>query len=253
MSGGGGATLRVVRTGALEPALNLAVDDLLLEQGNGTSIRTYRWEPSGLSIGRFQDASLFAGVAGQHRLVRRPTGGGAIYHADELTFAVTFDARAAWGTDQTYVILHDAVLRALSAIGARASRLPPDAPSPSPRAHKNAWCFASPGRHDLVAADGRKILGSAQRRIRRPRGRILVHGSLVLSRPAATPFVAAVADQVDLGEGVRETLEESLITELAAALDPLGVTEEIPLTADEFAAAGARAPRFRAEHGAASR
>ncbi|MEY2980416.1 MAG: lipoate-protein ligase [Planctomycetota bacterium] len=248
MSGPDGATLRVVRTGALPPAMNLAVDEHLLEHGVGTTIRIYGWEPPGLSIGRFQDAAQFADVPGPHVIVRRPTGGGAIYHGDELTFAAVFDARRDWDTDQTYVRLHDAVRLALQDVGVDAERVGAEAPSPSPRAHKNAWCFAVPGRHDLVAPDGRKILGSAQRRVRRPRDRVLVHGSLVLARPAATPFVAAVADQVEL-QDVRATLEAAVLAALAEALEPSNRRVELPLTEGERAAAATRANRFAVRDG----
>jgi lipoate-protein ligase A len=252
MSRPDGAILRVVCTGALPPALNLAVDEILLEQDVGTTIRIYGWEPAGLSIGRFQDAARFADVPGSHEVVRRPTGGGAIYHGDELTFAVTFDARADWDTDQTYIQVHDAVQRALGAVGVRTERVGPEAPSPSPRAHKNAWCFAVPGRHDLVAPDGRKILGSAQRRVRRPRDRVLIHGSLVLSRPEATPFVAAVADQVELHR-VRDPLQQALLAELASAIEPGVATHASQLRAHELEAAAARAPRFEVDEGAGAR
>lgn len=249
MSGSDGASLRVVRTGALAPALNLAIDDLLLTQGVGTTVRTYRWEPAGLSIGRFQNPAWFADVTGPHHLVRRSTGGGAIYHGDELTFSVAFDARSGWDTDETYVRIHDAILRALAAIGASAQRVPADAPAPSPRAQKNAWCFAVAGRHDLVAPDGRKLLGSAQRRVRRPRDRVLLHGSLVLGRPRATPFVAAVADQVAV-EKIRTHLEDAVIDELSKSLEPGGSTCERPLTAAELAEAAARSGPFELEQGA---
>ena len=249
MSRSDGASLRVVRTGALSPALNLAIDDVLLTQGVGTTVRTYRWEPAGLSIGRFQDPKWFADVAGTHQLVRRSTGGGAIYHGDELTFSVAFDARVGWDTDETYVRIHDAILQALASIGARSQRVPADAPAPSPRAQKNAWCFAVAGRHDLVAPDGRKLLGSAQRRVRRPRDRILLHGSLVLGRPQATPFVAAVADQVAVDE-IRARLEDAVIDELATSLEPGSHASERPLTSTELAEAAARARRFELAEGA---
>lgn len=247
-----GATLRVVRTGALPPALNLAVDDFLLTEGVGTAIRVYGWEPAGLSIGRFQDPAWFAEVGGRHHLVRRSTGGGAIYHGDELTISVTFDARSGWNTDQTYVEVHSAVRRALASIGVRSELVAADAPAPSPRAQKSRWCFEVPGRHDLVAPDGRKLLGSAQRRVERPRRRVLLHGSLVLSRPDATPFVAAVADQVAPNR-VREALEKAVLAELAAALEPGMEPREVPLAPTELAGATERVERFAPRHGARTR
>ena len=65
--------MRLIRTGDLDPATNLALDEALLRSGEET-LRLYGWEPAGLSIGFFQRAEEFAGIEG-FRLVRRPTGG----------------------------------------------------------------------------------------------------------------------------------------------------------------------------------
>ena len=100
-----------------------------------------------------------------------------------------------------------------------------------------------------MAPDGRKLLGSAQRRVRRPRDRILLHGSLVLGRPQATPFVAAVADQVAVDE-IRARLEDAVIDELATSLEPGSHASERPLTSTELAEAAARARRFELAEGA---
>ena len=63
--------------------------------------------------------------------------------------------------------------------------------------------------------DRGKLCGSAQRR---ERGRVLHHGSLVIERPAATPFVAAIADQVPPTALLRRGLHEAVTREIAAAL-----------------------------------
>src|SRR5690606_22753397 len=154
-------------------------------------LRLYGWDPPGLSLGHFQDEARFRGVPGRHRIVRRITGGGAILHGDELTFALTYDAAdVGWDLHASYVAVHDAIARALSRFGVPVQRL---VGRPS-TARAEGWCFARPGCHDLVCPDGRKILGSAQRRVRRPRARVLHHGSLPIDRPEATPFAAAVRD-----------------------------------------------------------
>src|SRR5262249_59765485 len=135
-------------------------------------------------------------------MVRRSTGGGAIWHGDELTFALTVDAALLpRELDATYALLHDALALALADVGVAVARVPDGAACGARPASR--WCFEHPGRHDLVDGSGRKLVGSAQRRIQvaslRERGpaRVLHHGSLVLRRPARTPFVAAVADHVD--------------------------------------------------------
>jgi lipoate-protein ligase A len=211
------AQLRVVRSGPLAPARNLAVDAALLETPGPATLRIYGWAPAGLSLGRFQDPAAFRGLPGPHALVRRQTGGGAIYHGDELTFALTLDERPDWTIEAAYAAVHDALRRALSRFGVRCERRTADGPPQSPRALRAAWCFERPGRHDLVAPDGRKLCGSAQRRIRRPSPRVLHHGSLVVRCPDATPFCASIADQVD-PEPIRAGLTDAIVDELALVL-----------------------------------
>lgn len=127
--------------------------------------------------------------------------------------------------DESYVLIHDAVLRALRAVDVPAHRLT-CAGRPCGARPAQRWCFAIPGTHDLVTPDGRKLVGSAQRRVRRPEPRVLHHGSLVLRASAVTPFCAAVADHVDPLQAEPE-LRRLLAAELAAALR----AETVPATA----------------------
>lgn len=205
-------------TGARAPAWNMALDDVLLH-GDGPTLRLYAWSPPGLSLGYFQPFAPFAAVPGDHHVVRRRTGGGAIYHDDEITFALTVAAAALPGdVAASYVLLHGAVRRALASVGVE-TRLVDCGDGGCSRARPTRpWCFAQPGPGDLVlACNGRKIVGSAQRRIRAPRPRILHHGSIVLSAPAATPFCGAVADVAD-PRAVEQPLRSALVAEIAAAL-----------------------------------
>jgi lipoate-protein ligase A len=82
---------------------------------------------------------------------------------------------------------------------------------------RERWCFAEPGDGDLVTDRG-KLLGSAQRRLRAPKPRLLHHGSLVLTQPALTPFVAAVADATAPTGTLRERLADAVVAALAHAL-----------------------------------
>lgn len=208
--------LRVVLDPPRSPALNMALDSALLEGGHPATLRIYSWSPYGLSIGRFQDPETFRAVPGRHQIVQRVTGGGAIYHAEEITFALTVDAaRLPASIPDSYNVLHDAIAEALSAVGVQTTRVC-CSPGSSPRPTE-PWCFADPGPSDLVDPSGKKILGSAQRRIRRPQERILHHGSLVLHSPPQGPRCAAVADQVDPASA-RPTLTEGMVTAMASAL-----------------------------------
>src|SRR5690606_24799825 len=135
----------------------------------------YGWRPHAVSLGWFQRFVDFGDLPPGTAVVRRLTGGGAIHHGDELTFALVCDAaRLPREIAAGYRLLHDAIVAALLELGVRCERLVDGSP---PAARPEArWCFAEPGRDDVVTARG-KLVGSAQRRIRAPHERVLHHGS----------------------------------------------------------------------------
>lgn len=213
--------LRILDDGSRTPAENMAVDEALLRSSSPPTLRLYGWQPHAVSLGYFQKLADFADLPPGTPMVRRSTGGGAIHHGEEVTFALAVDASLVPADiDASYVLLHDAVRAALADIGVACTRLT-NGPSCGARPGVR-WCFAEPGRHDLVDEQGRKLVGSAQRRMRTDRARILHHGSIVLERPSLTPFVAAVADQRALTQA-RSALHTSLASRIALALrmDPL--------------------------------
>lgn len=235
-----GPSLRVIDTGAATPAWNMAFDACLLRSRSAPTLRVYRWSPPGLSIGWFQDPAMFAHVAGPHHVVRRPTGGGAIYHDDELTFSLTADAGLLPGDiPSSYQRIHAAVAKALASVGVE-TRLLAASSGPQHARPRAPWCFAEAGAFDLVlASTGRKIVGSAQRRIRFPHARLLHHGSIVLCAPEPTPFCAAVAECVD-PRTVEARLAAELALELGAALGlVVEPSEATPAELDAAAAAEA--------------
>jgi lipoate-protein ligase A len=224
--------LRVIRDEPGPAAWNMAVDEALLLHGEVPTLRLYGWAPHAVSLGFFQRAADFADLPPGTTLVRRLTGGGAIHHGDEITFALCVDAdRLPREVEASYRLLHDAAVAALQDHGVVSQRRTGgDLPTARP---SEKWCFRTPGRDDVVTHAG-KLLGSAQRRIASPRPRVLHHGSLVVQRPSLTPFAAALADtNVDgqLAARVRETLVERFAAALGLSATP-GT-----LTATERAAA----------------
>ncbi len=203
-----------------DAAQNMAVDGALLELATKPTLRIYGWQPHAVSLGYFQSIADFQDLPADTVMVRRSTGGGAIHHGDELTFSLALDAfRLPGDISQSYVVLHDAIIRALAHVGVRCRRASGGARPAARPSHR--WCFRTPVDGDLVTDRG-KLLGSAQRRTNAGDGnrhaRILHHGSLVLQRPNQTPFVAAVADQVPLTGELRRELHSALATELARVL-----------------------------------
>lgn len=209
-------TLRVLRDGLQPAAWNMAADEALLQCGGPPTLRLYGWRPHAVSLGWFQRHADFADLPPGIDVVRRSTGGGAICHGEELTFALALDDRLLpRDVAASYALLHDAIRSALAGVGVPCERLAAGhAPGARPR---QRWCFAEPGAGDLVTARG-KLLGSAQRRVRIPTPRVLHHGSLVLRRPPLTPFVAAVADDVEPDAALQQRLADGVVAALAAAL-----------------------------------
>lgn len=183
---------------------------LLAERDAPPTLRLYRWNPWTLSLGYFQKESEFdldALRAQGYGVVRRPTGGSAVFHAEELTFAIAVDEENPWiprRVQDSYRVIHEAVQAGLRKLGV-ATRFRGGAGLPTD-ARGNGMCFYDSSCMDLVvdaAAGPRKIVGSAQRR---SRGRILHHGSIVLRPNPVTPESGSVemaAGAVDFAQAQR--------------------------------------------------
>lgn len=201
--------------GPLKPlAYQMALDELLLE-GAGASarptLRIYRMDPPGLSLGWFQTLDDVPTAKGLVHVARRLTGGGAIHHGAELTFALAAPKEHPWylgPVADSYTRVHTLLAAALRPFGIDA-RLRGDEPLASDVAG-TGMCFQESSALDLVwprAGDGAlaKGVGSAQRR---RGGRVLHHGSIKL---AADPLEPGVATADAAGTGVS-------FDDLAAAL-----------------------------------
>ena len=175
---------RLILDGAHRGAWNMAVDEALgeaVDAGRSAPVlRLYRWSPSCLSLGfsqPFEAANSAFCAARGVEVVRRPTGGRAVLHDLELTYAVlaplgsgpfTHDLQAA------YRAICRALLAGLAALGvpAEVSGQPEGDPIKPTRAIP---CFSGPAAGEVVAG-GRKLVGSAMRRFG---DAILQHGSIL--------------------------------------------------------------------------
>lgn len=160
--------------------LNMALDQALLDRAERTGegfLRLYQWQPYCLSLGRHEPArDRYDRDEIERRqldVVRRPTGGRAVWHARELTYAVAAPIEAFGAMPQAYCAIHRALVTALSTLGAAATLAPP--PSHTPALGGGA-CFASTAGGEVLVA-GRKLIGSAQLR---QGSAFLQHGSLLL-------------------------------------------------------------------------
>lgn len=215
---------RLIDSGPHHPYYNMALDEAIMRAiGEGGVVRFYSWEPPALSLGYFQSASDFdlnELAAGGTIVLRRPTGGGAIYHYRELTFAVIAGpgTQRALGADieSRYARIHGAVINALRQFGVESEMRGGELDPPfSPSAHR--MCFNRTIGCDIVAG-GRKLVGSAQRKI--PNG-FLQHGSIPLEQNPMSPSAAWVNDISDsqvsyesLAKALTSAFEETLGTNL---------------------------------------
>src|SRR5439155_1325465 len=176
------------------------------------TVRFFAWDPPTVSVGYGQPLDRHVDVAACRRLgvglVRRPTGGSAIYHDGperELTYCVTATADdLGVGGDllETYRWIARALVRGLNALGARAEMIPTGRGlGPDP-----AFCFARTGAFEIEAG-GRKLVGSPQRRLGpsflQPGAVVLSRGRVLLTRrgkPPAEGRWSLPGGLVELGE-----------------------------------------------------
>lgn len=157
---------RFLDTQVQDAALNMAIDEAVhthhLRGDAPPTLRVFRWRQPSISLGRFQSVEREIesercqqlGVA----LVRRPTGGRAVYHRDEFTYSIVIGKRygVPAGVVAAYAYLAQGLLRALQSLGVRAE-LSNERASKQP----SAACFASSTQADLTSG-GFKLVGSAQ-------------------------------------------------------------------------------------------
>lgn len=178
-------TWRLIESKPAPGAWNMAVDEAILEAASRgdmlPTLRLYAWSPPCLTLGYAQtiadlDATRLQAYGWD--VVRRPTGGKAILHTDELTYAVigpAHEPRLTGSVLESYQRLSNALLRALDLLGipATADEKIPGNASPG---DNNPVCFEIPSNYEITF-QGRKLIGSAQ--ARRKDG-VLQHGSLPL-------------------------------------------------------------------------
>lgn len=177
------ASWRLICSAPADGATNMAVDEAILravvDERVPPTLRFYAWEPPCLSLGRSQevaDVDLDALCVAGYGLVRRPTGGKAILHIDELTYSVIVpqdDPRVAGGIVGSYRRLSVGLVHGLERLGV--TDLVADRRVES-RRHEGPVCFEVPSDYEITAG-GRKLVGSAQMR---SHGVVLQHGALPL-------------------------------------------------------------------------
>lgn len=234
------ARWRLLDSGAGDGATNMATDHALLDRAANPAaadeavLRIYAWSRPTLSFGLHERSRIprEAFAAEGVDVVRRPTGGRALLHHREVTYSVTApvptDASAV-GLGESYRAINTLLRNALERLGVVTEEAPRRRRASSP---DGAPCFAEPNVGELVV-DGRKLVGSAQRRDARA---LLQHGSILLAddqgmiarlqgdeslaAPSAATLVTALGREVSYAE-VRDALVSALAEAVPAPVVPL--------------------------------
>jgi lipoate-protein ligase A len=246
----------------MEGRLDMAIDEALAEAvGAGESppvIRLYGFSPATLSLGRFQKINgRFAAeklAADGITLVRRPTGGHAVLHDNELTYSVALPkeggASLIGGSRkrEVYEFIARVLLAGLAELGLQGKI------NSSQRGDiHNPDCFGSAGEYEITGKDGRKIIGSAQMTTRRA---ILQHGSIPLENPGRRVFrYIKVEEALEAHEpsclneeaGKTLTFDEVRSAFATAARSVLGAVDSELLPGENDAAARILAARYASD------
>ncbi len=180
-----------------------------LEEGRGLpALRLYAWDPWTVSLGRHQkpEKALDLDAMGSRGVpwVMRPTGGRAVYHAEEITYCVAAPTEGSFAETLagTHRSIASALLRFYRDLGVPAELTRPavsadlDPRSPAP-------CFVAPGLAEIEVG-GRKLAGSAQLRGQRA---FLQHGSMPLGA-AHLDLAELIPGSVESRSRAREILAE---------------------------------------------
>lgn len=211
-----------INTGENTGSLNMELDMNLVKQARPDSIvlRLYRWRPYCISLGANQSISeinkVKAGADGID-IVKRPTGGRAILHSEELTYSVVMPLNREISPRQIYQQINSALIEGLKIYDSGLTGLELEGIQPDLNAfykeNLSAVCFGVPAKSEIKYT-GKKIVGSAQRKIG---SIILQHGSIMCGN-----FHVNLADYLNLGNAEIASIKKDLenkTTELEAVLN----------------------------------
>ena len=212
-------------------AMNMAIDEALLQNAKVASLRFYRWDHAALSFGYFGKFTDVEAHGKKRELVRRWTGGGIVLHGDDLTYSIVIpagDPAFAYSTMSIYEKVHEALRKTLGATGQHAELATVAAVSSPPgrfgnrpslfsalidRGYNQNDCFANPVRADVLF-NGEKVAGAAQRKTR---AGLLQQGSIQnvdLPEDFGEQFAAQLTENCDYRQLNGAVLERA--TEIAA-------------------------------------
>ena len=203
-------TIRLLPFAGADGATNMAADEAMLESAvrGVASLRFYTWNEPTLSLGYFQPAEDRHANANLSALawLRRSTGGAAIVHHHELTYALALPSAKEWISAEHWICrFHHILQRVLADRGVKSHAVV----CGEEQKLGAVVCFLHQTPGDLLIG-GSKVAGSAQRKMR---GALLQHGSILLHRSEYVPHLAGICD----AENAPQITPEELAGELKVA------------------------------------
>jgi lipoyl(octanoyl) transferase len=172
--------MRFINTQENNAAMNMAIDEALLLSKEPV-LRVYQWKPAAMSLGYNQPTEQINIEECKKQnidIIRRPTGGKAVLHKDELTYSVIIDTTSKLipqhhkdNIIESYKIISKGILNALTSLNITAKMK-----DTKPVKTDTAICFNEPSWYEILH-NNKKLVGSAQRRIN---NKILQHGSILI-------------------------------------------------------------------------
>lgn len=182
-------TWRLLDTGENSGSFNMAFDSALLKLINETKtpiLRFFRWNPFTVSLGYGQKINSVNSeriLSQGYEIVRRPTGGRAIFHSEELTYSVILPSThklSKNGINDTYNRISVALLKGLKELGIEKAKFEKSQINFKDfyKTEDSFSCFNASARYEIVVND-KKIIGSAQKRTNEG---VLQHGSILIGK-----------------------------------------------------------------------
>lgn len=230
---------RYLFTPELSAAMNMALDEAILtlhsEGKVPPTVRFYTWQPATLSIGYFQkveqEVDLDQVRARGLGFVRRPTGGRAVLHDQELTYSVVVSEKHPKfpaSVIESYQVISLGLMEGFRQLGLHAEMMTDSTPGASLPSRSvargrtgSAVCFDTPSWYELLV-EGKKVAGSAQTR---QKGTILQHGAILLDLDADLYFDVLKFPSPAVKEKLRVSFDDKAVAINQLLEEPIGVRE----------------------------
>lgn len=218
-------SLRLLPFARADGPWNMAADEVLLQGAAAgvAALRFYGWEPATVSLGYFQPSAPVVEHPrlGSLPLVRRASGGDALVHDHEVTYALALPAAAPWLDRRANWLraMHHVLRDVLAGFGVAVTSCAEE------RRLGPVLCFLHQTPEDLLH-DGHKVVGSAQRR---QRDALLQHGGILLARSAHTPELPGIRETAGVlidPERLQAAVAGVLAARFGAAVEPGDWTDD---------------------------